>query len=175
MNRKETFKKSACSSTLVGSMLEASSLITAVPCDYTQYEESCSMSSIKLANAIDSFSSASSSQHQSSSSIEKLDDSFFGSFQEHYDYLMDKGLIETCQVGASVSTSLLSSSTISTSSNTTTLSKIQNDDYENMSGNVSFKEFLHQYNELNKWLEQMMCFNQKSTSSNSEKYTNQVN
>lgn len=36
--------------------------------------------------------------HQSSSSIEKLDDNFCGAFQEHYEYLMDKGLIETCQV-----------------------------------------------------------------------------
>ena len=36
--------------------------------------------------------------HQSSSSIEKLDGNFCGAFQEHYDYLMDKGLIETCQV-----------------------------------------------------------------------------
>lgn len=36
--------------------------------------------------------------HKSSSSIEKLDDNFCGAFQEHYEYLMDKGLIETCQV-----------------------------------------------------------------------------
>jgi hypothetical protein len=36
--------------------------------------------------------------HQSSSSIEKLDGNFCGAFQEHYEYLMDKGLIETCQV-----------------------------------------------------------------------------
>ncbi len=35
---------------------------------------------------------------QSLSSIEKLDGQFCGAFQEHYDYLMDKGLIETCQV-----------------------------------------------------------------------------
>lgn len=36
--------------------------------------------------------------HMSSSSIEKLDENFCGAFQEHYEYLMDKGLIETCQV-----------------------------------------------------------------------------
>lgn len=36
--------------------------------------------------------------HQSSSSIERLDGNFCGAFQEHYEYLMDKGLIETCQV-----------------------------------------------------------------------------
>jgi len=36
--------------------------------------------------------------HQSSSSIEKLDSNFCGAFQEHYEYLMDEGLIETCQV-----------------------------------------------------------------------------
>lgn len=36
--------------------------------------------------------------HQSSSSIEKLDSTFCGAFQEHYEYLMDEGLIETCQV-----------------------------------------------------------------------------
>ena len=36
--------------------------------------------------------------HQSSSSIEKLDGNFCGAFQEHYEYLMDEGLIETCQV-----------------------------------------------------------------------------
>ncbi len=37
-------------------------------------------------------------QQISSSSIEKLDENFCGAFQEHYEYLMDKGLIETCQV-----------------------------------------------------------------------------
>lgn len=36
--------------------------------------------------------------HMSTSSIEKLDEQFCGAFQEHYEYLMDKGLIETCQV-----------------------------------------------------------------------------
>jgi hypothetical protein len=36
--------------------------------------------------------------HMSSSSMEKLDENFCGAFQEHYEYLMDKGLIETCQV-----------------------------------------------------------------------------
>ncbi len=35
---------------------------------------------------------------QSLSSIDKLDAQFCGAFQEHYDYIMDKGLIETCQV-----------------------------------------------------------------------------
>ena len=37
-------------------------------------------------------------QQISSSSIEKFDENFCGAFQEHYEYLMDKGLIETCQV-----------------------------------------------------------------------------
>lgn len=49
-------------------------------------------------------------------------------------------------------------------------------DYENMSGNVSFKEFLHQYNELKRWLEQMQsisCSGQE-VSSYCEKYTNQI-
>ena len=34
----------------------------------------------------------------SSTSIENLNDDIWGEFQEHYEYLMDKGLIETCQV-----------------------------------------------------------------------------
>ena len=34
----------------------------------------------------------------SSTSIENLDEDIWGEFQEHYEYLMDKGLIETCQV-----------------------------------------------------------------------------
>jgi hypothetical protein len=34
----------------------------------------------------------------SSTSIENLDENLCDEFQEHYDYLMDKGLIETCQV-----------------------------------------------------------------------------
>ncbi len=45
-----------------------------------------------------------------------------------------------------------------------------------MSGNVSFKEFLHQYNELKRWLEQMQsisCSGQ-AVSSYCEKYTNQI-
>ena len=44
-----------------------------------------------------------------------------------------------------------------------------------MSGNVSFKEFLHQYNELKRWLEQMQFSYSDSISSFCEKYTNQVN
>ncbi len=43
-----------------------------------------------------------------------------------------------------------------------------------MSGNVSFKEFLHQYNELKRWLEQMQFSYSDSISSFCEKYTNQV-
>lgn len=43
-------------------------------------------------------SSSELASHQSSSSIEKLDGNFCGAFQEHYEYLMDEGLIETCQV-----------------------------------------------------------------------------
>jgi hypothetical protein len=45
-----------------------------------------------------------------------------------------------------------------------------------MSGNVSFKEFIHQYNELKRWLEQMQsisCSGQQ-VSSYCEKYTNQL-
>ena len=55
-------------------------------------------------------------------------------------------------------------------------------DYENMSGSVSFKEFLHQYDELKRWLEQMQSFRDAESaapshhtkSSYSEKYTNQI-
>lgn len=36
--------------------------------------------------------------HKSTSSLEKLDENFYGAFQQHYEFLMDKGLIETCQV-----------------------------------------------------------------------------
>ena len=47
-----------------------------------------------------------------------------------------------------------------------------------MSGNVSFKEFLHQYYELRKWLEQLKSFKQTTRFNNSmsscEKYTNQI-
>lgn len=92
--------------------------------------------------------------HKSSSSIEKLDDNFCGAFQEHYEYLMDKGLIETCQHSGT--------------------QLIQNE-CENMSGNVSFKEFLHQYNQLKMWLDKLRSLNNDaSTSSYSEKYTKQI-
>ena len=45
-----------------------------------------------------------------------------------------------------------------------------------MSGNVSFKEFLHQYNELKRWLEQMqsISISGQDLSSYCEKYTNQI-
>ena len=182
MNRREVHKKATtCFSTLVDTARSPVLMASGHNRDYSTSESSsCSMSSIKMSpgmkDTIES-SSTSSSQRQSSSSIEKLDDNFFGAFQEHYDYLMDKGLIETCQVGATTSSVMLSSSSscaLSTSGSNVAVLKPSGDDYENMSGNVSFKEFLHQYNELNKWLEQMLCFNQKAASSNSEKYTNQV-
>jgi hypothetical protein len=184
MSHEEIYKKNVCSTfisgatetstrTLLSRMGEKRSLR-----EHSTSESSCSIRSIKITNIINdttSSSSASSSQHHSSSSIEKLDDNFFGAFQEHYEYLMDKGLIETCQVNASVSTSVLSSVNVTSCSNgiSSSIARLQNGD-ENLSGNVSFKEFLHQYNELNKWLEQMLSFNSKTTSSHSEKYTNQV-
>lgn len=93
--------------------------------------------------------------HKSSSSIEKLDDKFCGAFQEHYEYLMDEGLIETCQV-----------------SGTPSLTPIET---ENINANVSYKEFLHQFNQLKKWLEELQSFSFTSqTTSYCEKYTNQV-
>lgn len=185
MSYKEIYKKTVCSAVIDGATETSASTLSSTISgkrslrEHSTSESSCSIRSIKITNIINdttSSSSASSSQHQSSSSIEKLDDNFFGAFQEHYEYLMDKGLIETCQVNASVSASVLSSvNAASCGSNdlSSSIVRFQNED-ESMSGNVSFKEFLHQYNELNKWLEQMLSFNSKSTSSHSEKYTNQV-
>lgn len=182
MSYKEIYKKKVCSTVTSGMNKNSTSALLPRISDkrtireHFASESSCSIRSIKITNVIkDLSSSASSSQHESSSSIEKLDDNFFGAFQEHYEYLMDKGLIETCQVNASASTSVLSSINLTscTNDNSSSAPRFQNDS-ENTSGNVSFKEFLHQFNELNKWLEQMLSFNSKSTSSHSEKYTNQV-
>ena len=50
---------------------------------------------------------------------------------------------------------------------------IQNE-CETMSGNVSFKEFLHQYNQLKIWLDKLRSLNNDASSSYSEKYTKQV-
>ena len=51
----------------------------------------------------------------------------------------------------------------------------QSDQIENKSGSVSFTEFLHQINELNKWLEQMQSISlSNSVTSCCEKYANQV-
>lgn len=115
--------------------------------------------------------------HKSSSSIEKLDDNFCGAFQEHYEYLMDKGLIETCQVSVTFSFLYLTFATICHLNfifKHSGTQLIQNE-YENMSGNVSFKEFLHQYNQLKSWLDQLKSFNNDTTlSSYCEKYTKQV-
>ena len=48
-----------------------------------------------------------------------------------------------------------------------------------MSGSVSFKEFLHQYDELKRWLEQIQSFRHAESASTNkssycEKYTNQI-
>ncbi len=40
--------------------------------------------------------------------------------------------------------------------------------------NVSFKEFLHQYEEFKKWLEHMNTFKSVNCMSNCEKYTNHI-
>ena len=181
MNRKQYYKKNVTSTNLVGT---SSGTDKRPVREHTASESSCSSSSLKITTSNannnkdisqirESSSSASSSQHHSSSSIEKLDENYFGSFQEHYEYLMDKGLIETCQVGAAVSANVLSPPA-SASSNNASPSLTKLCENESMSGNVSFKEFLHQYNELNKWLEQMLSFNSESMTSHSEKYTNQV-
>lgn len=75
----------------------------------------------------------------------------------------------------------LSSSTENTTDTTTNPNNSSQSiqyDYESMSGNVSFKEFLHQYDELNKWLEQIQSFKKDeklSKKSFCEIYTNQVN
>ncbi|CAF0893673.1 unnamed protein product, partial [Brachionus calyciflorus] len=92
--------------------------------------------------------------HKSTSSLEKLDDNFCGAFQEHYEYLMDEGLIETCQHTGNQ----------------------KSDITDDLSVNVSYKEFLHQYNQIKNWLDQLKIFRPatKSTSSYCEKYTNQI-
>jgi hypothetical protein len=95
------------------------------------------------------------SRHQSSSSsIDKLDNSFNDEFQEHYEYLMDEGLIQKCQHNGS---------------------QLFQDE-SNSNTKVSFKEFIHQYEELKKWLRQMKSFNrnQPLVSNCCAKYSNQI-
>ena len=50
-----------------------------------------------------------------------------------------------------------------------------NSQNQNISGNVSFSEFLHQIEELTKWLNQIQTMNiENSINSSCEKYANQV-
>ncbi len=136
----------------------------------------CSLfSSSSTINTADKTSTNDITSNKSSSSIEKLEDDKFcgGAFQEHYEYLMDKGLIETCQhsanggaVSANNQSNILQAAAVAAAAA----------DCETMNGNVSYREFMHQYNELKRWLERLQSFNNSpdSISSQCEKYTNQI-
>lgn len=115
----------------------------------------------------------------SSTSIENLNENLWDAFQEHYEYLMDKGLIETCQVIQFRNLlNTFKSSEYTYSLNVIhflKLSGIQANQNENVSGTVSFTEFLHQFNELTKWINQMQSMRfDSSLDSFCEKYANQV-
>ncbi|RNA25322.1 nesprin-1 [Brachionus plicatilis] len=91
--------------------------------------------------------------HKSTSSLEKLDENFYGAFQQHYEFLMDKGLIETCQHSGA-----------------------QKTDSQDLNVNVSYREFMHQFNQIKSWLDQFRCFRHtnKASASFCEKYSNQI-
>jgi hypothetical protein len=89
-------------------------------------------------------------------------DNVWDSFQEHYEYLMDEGLIDSCKLDK----------------------KALNSNYQ--TDNISLSEFTYQLNQLNKWLDRLRSFNSNSNTSNitttntsstsscCEKYANQV-
>jgi hypothetical protein len=89
--------------------------------------------------------------NKSTSSLEKLD---------YNEYIMDKALLAIDQM------------------NTKNIDDYEDEEnyYSNMSGNVSYKEFMHQYNELKRWIDRLQSFNNdtESMSSYCEKYTKQV-
>ena len=70
-------------------------------CKFDQFKSTNSLKSLALRAKMNTLSKSNSElrlSHISTTSMEKLDEQFCGAFKEHYEYLMDKGLIETCQV-----------------------------------------------------------------------------
>lgn len=81
-------------------------------------------------------------------------DELWAAIESNYQYLMDDEIIETCR---------------------STESDLSLDDEDtSINPNVSFQEFMQQYQELTEWLNQIQAFTQRKVMCQSEKYLNQT-
>ncbi|GAB1600555.1 uncharacterized protein LOC115209158 [Argonauta hians] len=81
-------------------------------------------------------------------------DELWAAIESNYQYLMDDEIIETCR---------------------STESDLSLDDEDlAINPNVSFQEFMQQYQELNDWLNKIQAFTHRKVMSRSEKYLNQT-